>query len=93
MFNSMFDEWKEAKYFKKITDFRNLKMQNTSKEIKRLKSFPKAEAYLEPKRATTMKLVLWIYLKADYFRNKSSIVDIRMGLYRPLKILKFSKWS
>ena len=33
-------------------------MQNTSKEIKRLKSFPKAEAYLEPKRATTMKLVL-----------------------------------
>ena len=37
----MFDELKEVKYFK---------------EIKRSKSLQKAEAYLEPKRASTMKL-------------------------------------
>ena len=37
----MFDELKEAKYFK---------------EMKRLKSFHKAEAYLEPKPASTMEL-------------------------------------
>ena len=29
MFNSMFDELKEVKYFKEITDFKNLMMQNT----------------------------------------------------------------
>ena len=29
MFNSMFDELKEVKYFKEITDFKNLIMQNT----------------------------------------------------------------
>ena len=27
MFNSMFDELKEVKYFQKITDFKNLMMQ------------------------------------------------------------------
>ena len=29
MFNSMFDELKEVKYFKEITDFKNLITQNT----------------------------------------------------------------
>ena len=41
MFNSMFDESKEVKYFK---------------EIKRLKSLQKAEAYLEPKQTSMMEL-------------------------------------
>ena len=41
MFNSMFDESKEVKYFK---------------EIKRLKSLQKAEAYLEPKQASMIGL-------------------------------------
>ena len=40
MFNSMFDELKEVKYFKEITDFKNPIMQNT----------------LEPKQASTMEL-------------------------------------
>ena len=31
MFNSMFDELKEIKYFKEITDFKNL-MSNTLKK-------------------------------------------------------------
>ena len=29
MFNSMFDELKEGMYFKEITDFKRLTMQNT----------------------------------------------------------------
>ena len=70
----MFDELKEVKYFKEITDLKNLKCKNF-KEIKRLKSLQvKAEAY----RASTME-VLVIYLTAYYFRNKSSIIDIRLG--------------
>ena len=32
MFNSMIDELKEVKYFKKVTDFRSLTMQNTLKK-------------------------------------------------------------
>ena len=32
MFNSMFDELKEVKYFKEITDFKYLTMLNTLKK-------------------------------------------------------------
>ena len=32
MFNNMFDELKEVKYFKEITDFKNLTMLNTLKK-------------------------------------------------------------
>ena len=32
MFNRMFDELKEVKYFKEITDFKNLIMWNTLKK-------------------------------------------------------------
>ena len=38
MFNSIFDELKEIKYYKEITDFKNLIVKNF-KEIKLLKSF------------------------------------------------------
>ena len=54
MLNSRFDRLKEVKYFKEITDFKNFIIQNT--EIKRLQSLQKAEAYLEPKRISTMEL-------------------------------------
>ena len=49
VFSSMFDELKEVNFFKEITDFK-------SPEIERLKSLQKSEAYLEPKRASTMEL-------------------------------------
>ena len=45
------------------------------KKNKRLKSLQKAEAYLEPTRASTMEL----FLTALYFRNISSIIDLRLG--------------
>ena len=32
MFSSIFDELKEVKYFKEITDFKSLIMQNTLKK-------------------------------------------------------------
>ena len=49
--------FKKLKYFKEITDFKSL-INNVKhfKEIKLLKSLQKAEAYLEPKRASTMEL-------------------------------------
>ena len=50
----MFGELKEVKYFKEIADFRSL--IKYFKERKRLKSLQKAEAYLEPKQASTMIL-------------------------------------
>ena len=53
MFNSMFDVLKEVLY-------RNNRLQGSYnvkyfKEIKRLKSLQKAEAYLEPKQASMME--------------------------------------
>ena len=59
MFKGMFDELKEVKYLKEVTDFKNVIMYvivKYFKEIKRLKSLLKAEAYLEPKQASMMEL-------------------------------------
>ena len=54
----MFDELKEVNYFNEITNFKFQESYNVKcfKEIRRLKSLQKAEAYLEPKRASTMEL-------------------------------------
>ena len=46
----MFDELKEVRYFKEITDFNECYYVKYFKEIKRLESLQKAEAYLEPNR-------------------------------------------
>ena len=53
----MFDELKEVKYFKEITDFKSL-INNVKcfEEIKRLKSLQKTEACLEPKQASAIEL-------------------------------------
>ena len=51
-------ELKEVKYFKEITDFKNIYCNIKCFKEKRLKSLHKAEAYLEPKRASTMELFL-----------------------------------
>ena len=59
MFRGMFDELKEVKYLKEVTDFKNVIMYvivKYFKEIKRLKSLLKAEAYLESKQASMMEL-------------------------------------
>ena len=59
MFNSMFDELKEAKYCKENTDFKSLIVTSYNvkycKEIKRLKDLRKAKVYLEGKRGSTKK--------------------------------------
>ena len=52
--NNMFDELKEVKYFKEITDLKNVKYKNF-KEMKCLKSLQvKAEAY----QASTMEVMM-----------------------------------
>ena len=51
MFNNIFDELKESNRFQ---EFYNVEYFN---EIKRLKNLQKAEAYLEPKRASTMEFL------------------------------------
>ena len=73
--NNRFRESYNVKYFK---------------EIKHLKSPQKAEASLEPKQASTMELfceyTLNITVKAYYFRNKSSTIDVLLGYIWPPKI-------
>ena len=56
MFNCMFDELKEVKYFKEITDLKKYYNVKYFREIKRLKSLQKAEAYLQLKQASIMEL-------------------------------------
>ena len=57
MLNSMSDELKEVKKaLKKNNRFQESYNIKYFKEIKRLKSPQKAEAYLEPKQASTMEL-------------------------------------
>ena len=55
MFNSIFDKLKDAKYFNKNNRFQEFYNVKYFKEIKRLKNLQKAEAHLEPKRASTME--------------------------------------
>ena len=55
MFNSKFNELKEVKCFKKITDFKNHNV-DYFQETKRLQSLQKAEAYLELKHASMVEL-------------------------------------
>ena len=51
----MLDEFREVKFFKEVTDFKNLKTKYF-KQIKCLKGLLKAETYLEPKQASMMEL-------------------------------------
>ena len=54
---SMFDELKEVLLkLIRLNRFQEPYNEKSFKEIKRLKSLQKAEAYLEPMRASTMKL-------------------------------------
>ena len=54
MFKSMFDELKEVKVLKRSNRFQECYYVKCLKEIKRLKSLLKAEAYLEPKQESMM---------------------------------------
>ena len=51
----MFNELKEQKYFKEITDLEITEI-TYFKERKRVRSLQKAEAYLEPKQGSTITL-------------------------------------
>ena len=79
MFNSIIDELKEVNYLKRNNRFQESYNVKYFKEIKWLKNLQKAEAYLEPKQASTMNLYYEIYLTAYYFRDKSSVIEVRLG--------------
>ena len=72
----MFDELKEVKYFK---------------EINCLKSLQKAEAYLEPKRISTMELFCEYTERLTIFAIKAPSKILNWVIYRSPEILKFSK--
>ena len=69
----MFGELKELKYFKEITDFKNLIMQNTEKS-KTFEESSKSRGVFRTQVSIYDGVSLWIYLTAYYFRNKSSII-------------------
>ena len=56
----MFDELKEVKYFKEVTD--SYRVLKCNKEIKCPKSLQKAETHLEPKRASRWKFFVNIFI-------------------------------
>ena len=89
----MFDELKEVKYIQGITNFRSLIVTSYNvkyfKERKRLKNLRKKEAYLEPKRATTMELFCEYTERLTIFAIK--VLSWMFDRVRPPKILKFSK--
>ena len=55
----MSDEFKEVKYFEEMEGLKSLKAVKYFKEIKGVKSLHlKAQVYLEPQRASVMKIFL-----------------------------------
>ena len=75
----MFDELKDVrKVLQRNNRFQESYNVKYFKEIKRLKSPQKAEAYLEPKQASSMELFMNI-LKCLLFLQKSSIIDVWLG--------------
>ena len=98
MFNSIFDEVKEVRYFTRNNRFQESFNAKYFKEIKRLKSPQvKAVSYLESKRAYMAQFFVWIYLTAYYFRNKSYIIDVQLGYiqaFENIEIFKLKlRWS
>ena len=63
------------------------------KQIKRLKSLQKAEAYLKPKRASVMQLFYEYIQRLTIFTVSAPSQTFNWVIYRPTKILKFSKWT
>ena len=62
----MFDELQE------VTDFKNVKQSSQSKDSSKLRSVFRAQVSIYD------GAFLWIYWTAYYFRNKSSIGDVRL---------------
>ena len=72
MFNSMFDELKEVKYFKEITDSKGLIMWRN----KTFKESSKSWGVFRTQASIYDGAFLWIYLTVYYFCNKSFIIDV-----------------
>ena len=96
MFNCIFSELIERKYFTRNNRFQESFNVKYFKKIKRLKSLQvKAVSYLEPKRASLMKL--FVNIVNCYFRNKNSIIKVKLGyiqVFENIEIFKVKlRWS
>ena len=67
MFNSMFDELKEVKYFKEIIDFKNLKCKILWRK-KAFKDSSKSRGVFRTQGNIYDGAFLWIYLRTYYFQ-------------------------
>ena len=73
----MFDELKEVKYFKE----NRLQESYDVKHFKKNKTFEESSKNRDVFRTQESiydGALLWIYLMAYYFRNKSFIIDVRL---------------
>ena len=71
MFDGMFDELKEVKYFNEIADFKSL--------IKTFEELSKNTGVFRTQVSIFDGAFFWKHLMAYYFRNKSSIIDVRLS--------------
>ena len=62
----------------KVTDFKSLIRQSTSNKYT-FEDSPKRGDIFRTEASNYDGAFLWIYLTAYYFRNKSSIIDVRLG--------------
>ena len=69
----MFNELKQVKYFKEITNFKGLKKNKTFEKASKSRSVFKNQVSIYG------GAFLWIDLTAYYFHNKSSIIDVQLG--------------
>ena len=73
----MLDELKELKYFKEITDFKNLKCKTLQRNTT-FEKFSKSRGVLRNQACIYDEAFLGIYLTAYYSRNKTSVIDVSL---------------
>ena len=75
----MFNELKEVKYFKEITDFKRVLKCTIIKKTKTFEKASKSRSVFKNHGSIYGGAFLWIDLTAYYFCNKSFIIDVQLG--------------
>ena len=90
MFNSIFDELIEEKYFtrnNRFQEFFNVKYFKETFE----ESSSKSSAVFRTKVSIYDGAFLWIYLTANCFRNKTYIIDVILGYIKAFENIEIFK--
>ena len=98
MFNSIFDELKEVKYFTRNNRFQDsFHVKYFQRIITFEESSSKSSVVFRSQASIYDKIFLWIYLTAYFFRNKSSIIDVQLGYMQTLENIEIFqvklRWS